>query len=103
VGARREFVIAQSGRVAHRAHVGKESLLIVGLASRPHSPRLQLGTFPFGTYTQSGTVPRPHSTIRITLIRDYGAGYNASRTAVADTAHPGSIVHPRPLEHGLNH
>jgi len=33
---------------AHCAQVGKEPLLIVAFAGRPHSPRLQLGTLPVG-------------------------------------------------------
>ncbi len=54
----REFIKPQRGRVAQRTQVGKEPFFIVGLAGRPHSPRLQLGTFPLDTL-KPGRLPAP--------------------------------------------
>jgi hypothetical protein len=48
MGSRGQFVEFQRSRVTQRTQVGKESLLIVGPAGRPHSLRLQLGTLPAG-------------------------------------------------------
>ena len=50
MGPGREFVEFQCSRVAQRAQIGQESLLVVALARRPHSLRLQLDTFPLDTY-----------------------------------------------------
>ncbi len=50
VGPGREFVEFQCGGVAQGAQVGEKSLVIVALAGRPHSLRLQLGTFPLDTH-----------------------------------------------------
>ncbi len=50
MGPGREFVEFQRSRVAQRAQIGKESFLVVALARRPHSLRLQLDTFPLDTH-----------------------------------------------------
>jgi len=77
----REFVVPDRSRVAQRAEVGKESRLIVAWSGRPHSPGLQMGTFPPDTHG-SGTTLRPRL-----ISWDYGAGYRANSPDVAHTVH----------------